>query len=190
MKRIIFILIFSSLISCDIFESRDPEQPDTGRSNFIAATTPDILFQNLVSSLQEKVLENYMACFVDSSFLNRKFKFIPSAGSISQFSVLADWDLNAEGQYFTNVKSNLIDNSQIILTLTNEVRNIQSDSAFFQYDYVLNVPLKDESKERNYQGSLSFTIQLDDRKQWVITQWEDIQKENLPSWSELKGFYY
>ncbi len=190
MRKFIYILFLVILVSCDIFDSRDPEPPDTGRSNFIAATTREILFQNLVNSLQEKVLENYMACFVDSAFLNRTFKFVPSAGSSSQFSVLANWSLDSESQYFTNVRSNTLENSPIILNLSNEVSNIQSDSAFYQFDYILTVPLADESKDGIYRGSLQFAIQLDSRKQWVIIEWKDIKKEDMQSWSELKGFYY
>jgi hypothetical protein len=130
-----------------------------------------------------------MQCFVDESFLNEQFSFIPSAGTIAQFSGLSDWDLNSERQYFNNLKSQTREESQIILELTNEINNTRADSAVFQYEYFLTVPILNQDPVV-YSGSLIFTVKLDSRSNWVITKWEDLKKETFPSWSELKGTYY
>ena len=76
MKKIIIILLIISITGCDLFTNRDPEDPDAARSNYLPATTLDILFSNLKNSLQEKVLENYMASFIDPSFINLPFILI------------------------------------------------------------------------------------------------------------------
>lgn len=178
------------LAGCDVFSTRSPEDPEGGRSSFIPATTPEILFQNLIDSFSEKIAENYLACFVDQAFLNREYKFIPSAGSVSQYSVLTYWDIEAERQYFNNVRSISNSEAPIILELLNEIATPQGDSASYQYDYRLMISSVDQSIPPSYEGSLQFKIHLDNRQQWVITEWQDIKKDNFSSWSELKGRFY
>lgn len=189
MKIIYFILLALLFTGCELFETRDPEEPNSPRSDFVTPTQPSILFLNLSNSLKQKVVENYLQCFVDESFLQEKYRFIPSAGSINQFTVLLDWDLDAERQYFNNLKSQTRDDSQIILELDNEISNTSADSAVYQYEYFLTVPILDKDPVV-YSGNMLFTIKLDTRSNWVITRWEDLNKENFPSWSELKGQYY
>ncbi len=188
MRILAITLILISIEGCDILTTRDSEKPDKPRSNFVTPTTPDLLFKNFSESLKEKVVENYMACFVDNAFLDKDYKFIPSAGSVAQFGALADWDLNSEKQYFNNLKSTTINNVPLILQLNHEISNTQGDSAVYQYDYILSVPF--ESSSISYRGNLKFNIHFDSRNHWVITRWEDTKNEEYPSWSELKGKYY
>lgn len=188
MIRIILYISLISLVSCDLISTREPEIPDTAKSNFVPATTPDLLFANLTNSFKEKIVENYLACFIDPLFLNKEFIFIPSAGSNIQFDIFSDWNIFSERQYFNNVKSASLENTPIILDLTNPVSNIYGDSAIFQYDYSIFLQLENESI--SYKGNCQFNIHNDSRNQWVITRWEDVKSEDFPSWSELKGNYY
>ena len=193
MKRIILIisiLSFAVMYSCDMFTTRDPQQPQATSSNFIAATTPEILFQNLKSSVEEKVIENYMACFVDSSYLKRSFNFIPAGGVITQYPVLNTWSLQAERQYFNNLKTNLQQSSKITLNYSQNQLTPLGDSAIYVVDYELTVNTSNSSISGLYQGSSQFKIFLDSRNQWVIVDWEDIKKDDLSCWSELKGRTY
>ncbi|MFH1196533.1 MAG: hypothetical protein V1720_12590 [bacterium] len=183
----IVVLLFA--YSCDILTTRDSEPPDQPRSNFLPATTPEILFQNFQNSIREKNEPNYMASFVDSSFLNKIYKFVPSSGSISQYSILAYWDLTAEKQYFNHIIASAGD-FPISVTLVETEKSITGDSASFQFDYELSLPFTDESIPSKYEGTLLFKIQLDTQQKWVIYEWEDYKKEALPSWSELKGRFY
>ena len=187
MKKTFILILFAFLVSCDIFDTRDPENPDTGRSNNLTATTPDILFSNLINSFSEKIPENYSSCFVDTSFLKRRFNFIPSAGSISQFPSLLQWGPEAEDQYFRNVINLTPVNTPITLSLNNIAENIFGDSAIYQIEYNLIVPFESQMV---YGGTAKFKIFRDSRTQWVIVEWEDIKKEGSSSWSELKGSYY
>ena len=182
------ILIIIILQGCDLLNTRDPELPEAGRSSFIPATTPDLLFANLTNSFKEKIVENYVGCFVDPSFLNRHYFYIPSAGSGIQFDVFLDWDIFSERQYFNNVRAATSENSPIVLQLLNEISNIVGDSAIYQYEYVLSVPFQEASAL--YKGNCKFFIRNDSRSQWVITRWEDIKDQDYPSWSDLKGKYY
>lgn len=190
MKIKVIILLIIFLSGCDLLSTRNPEDPTSTRSDFVAATTPDILFKNLGDSFSEKIVENYLACFADNSFIDIEYNFIPSAGSVSQFTVLADWTLDLERQYFNNVKSVSTQDAPIVLELTNQVANLTGESALYQFEYNLTIPASEPTFPTNYQGSVQFQINLDSRQVWVITEWQDISKENLPSWSELKGRFY
>ncbi len=189
MKTIFSILLFIQF-GCSLTETREPEEPVTTRSDFIAATTPDILFNNLIESFKEKITENYLSSFVDTSFLNRRYNFIPSASSLTQFSDLANWDIESERQYFNNLRSVSVENSPIILLLENENANIQIDSAVYEYDYSITLTTNDGSLSNKYEGSVRFTIHRDSRNWWVILKWEDVDSGVNPSWSELKGRLY
>jgi hypothetical protein len=190
MKKLIFILALLSLSSCDLFNTRTPQDPVTASTNNVPATSPDILFNNLTSAMENKVLDNYMMCFVDSSFLKKRFRFVPSSGSSSQFPVLASWNLDAEKQYFRNLKSISSDGNSITLGLTNQVNTQFGDSAVYQYDYTLSLLAADKTISGTYQGTALFKIFLDSRNQWVIVQWEDSRKNDAQSWSDLKGRIY
>jgi len=79
----------------------------------------------------------------------------------------------------------LSENQQMILLLENSSGFIQDDSALFSFDYTISVPFE----TNRFEGSAEFTIFLDNRNQWFITRWRDIEKSDKQSWSELKGKY-
>ncbi|GAB4143590.1 MAG: hypothetical protein Fur0015_11970 [Ignavibacteriales bacterium] len=187
MKKVFLILVFT-MFSCDLLNTRDPEPPEKPRTNFINPTTAEIVFQNFTSSIADKVLENYISCFVDKSFINEDFKFIPSTGSVNQFPILQDWDINSEKQYFTNLISQIEKNQKINLVLSNMEKRVFPDSTLIQYDYFFSVTFPEQTQ--TYKGVSQFTLRNDSRNFWVITKWLDIKVENFLSWSELKGRMY
>ncbi len=190
MKKIVFILALITLGGCDLFTTRTPQTPVAPATSYVPATSPDILFNNFTSALQDKVLDNYMACFVDSSFLKKRFRFVASSGSSSQFPVLTSWNLDAEKQYFRNMKSIASDGNSVTLSLSNQINTQFGDSAVYQYDYTLSLLAADKTVSGAYEGTALFKIFLDSRNQWVIVQWEDSRKNNEQSWSDLKGRIY
>jgi hypothetical protein len=181
-------LIF--LFSCDLFTTRNPAAPTSASNSLIPATTPDVLFKNLKTALEEKVIENYLSCFADPSFLKKKFHFIPSSGSVSQFPVLNNWGIEEERQYFNNQKTISLTGKSITLSLTNIKNTPLGDSAVYEIDYSLALSAKEQNISGVYDGSAQFKIYLDSRNQWVIVSWEDFRKGNVKSWSELKGRLY
>ncbi len=190
MKKLFVIILILLLSSCDIFETRQPEDPNTGRTDFVTPTTPDILFNNLMSSLKEKVVENYLQCLVDPTLSTEQFLFISSASSMQNYPALSTWERESERQYFNNLKTSVSDESPILLELFNEFQNVQGNTANFQYDYRIVITPIDEAIPTEYRGTAIFNIQLDTRNYWVISSWEDIGIESYSSWSDLKGRFY
>jgi hypothetical protein len=190
-KSFIYITLISLfLVSCDLLNTRDPEDPDKLGSSNIPATSPQVLLQNLKSSMEEKITENYLACLVDSSFLRKKFQFIPATGSITQYPVLNVWNLSSERQYFNNLKANLSQGANISLKFNNEVNTPLGDSAIYSFDYILQISSNNLTFAGQYSGSALLKIFLDSRNQWVIVDWQDIKKDNFLCWSDLKGRTY
>ncbi len=187
--KLIILISFSLLIaSCDLFNTRTAETPNQPRTNFQQAITPDLLIENLVNSLHDKSVENYLSCLSDSSFTNKGFVFSPSSGALSQFPSLAgNWTEKNEEQYFNNLKVKVPDNLPVTLTLTNESYSPQGDSVIYTASYFLSVPTQDPNLPQSYQGDLRFNIVRDSRAIWSIYYWQDSKNSQLPSWSELKG---
>jgi len=188
-KYLILVLVLF-IVSCDLLTTRDPEEPEKLGSNFIPATSPEVLFQNFKSSVEEKIIENYLACLVDSSFLRKKFHFIPAIGSVTQYPVLNNWGYASEKQYFNNFKANLGSGSNVKLNFSNVINTPLGDSAIYIVDYTMQVSSNNITLNGNYIGTAICKIFLDSRNQWVIVEWQDIKRENLACWSDLKGRIY
>lgn len=190
--KFVFIYILSALVftGCDLLQTRDAETPNQPRSNYEQAVTPQQLLSNLVNSLKDKDVQNYINCLVDSSFSDKKFYFSPSSGAQAQYPFLmSDWNIKDEDQYFKNLITKVSDQTPITLALTNEQYSPQGDSLIYSATYSINVP-NNESEPENYQGDLRFNMVRDSRSVWVIYYWQDTKSTSLPSWSELKGKFY
>lgn len=186
----LYIIIVIAYSGCDLLQTRDAEEPNQPRSNYQQAVSPDILISNLVNSMKDKDVQNYINCFTDSSFTTVKFHFSPSSGAVSQYPFLStDWSIRDEEQYFNNLITKVTQGSPITLSLTNEQFSPQGDSLIYTATYSINVP-NDQSEPKDYQGDLRFTMLRDSRSIWVIYFWQDTKSTDLPSWSELKGRFY
>ena len=186
MKKIIFVFLIIGITSCDLLTTRNPEKPDALASNNIPATSPDILFSNLKSAVEEKVVENYMQCFVDPSFLQKEFRFISST---TQYPIFNNWNLDSEKKNFDNLKSRSKKGKSIVLELSITSTTQFGDSALYQFDYTLTLSADDPRINGVYKGNGEFKIFLDKRnpQQWVIVEWRDFAIGNSLSWSDLKG---
>ncbi len=191
MRIFLFILTFSFISGCDIFSTREPEPPNKSRSNYETAVTPELLIQNLVNSLSDKNLENYLLSFSDPNFTNKVFTFSASSSAISQFPALANnWGVRNEEQYFNNLITKVQKDQPITLNLSNVSSSPQGDSLFYTASYFINIPSISADIKSNYQGELRFSMIRDSRAIWTIYFWQDTKNSNLPSWSELKGRLY
>ena len=188
MKIYILIGFVFILTGCELFDTRDAEIPDQGRSSFEPASSPQILISNLVNSFRDKNVENYLACFVDSSFTEKRYQFLPTSSAVSQYPVLSEnWTKREEESYFNNMKVRTETNIPVIVDFSNQIINPLGDSLQVTANYLLNLP-NNSGIPTNYQGDLIFNMIRDSRSVWVIYYWQDIKTStNLPGWSELKG---
>lgn len=189
---IIISLLFIILISgCDFLVTRKPEPPDQGRANFLPPTEPRIVIENLKNSFADKNTQNYIACLVDTIFVSKKFKFSPSSEAASSFIFLTqDWNIFDERKYFNSVVSKVPKDFPITLNLSDEnFSGLSGDTLLYTANYFINVP-HNSSEPKSYAGNLQFNMVRDSRSNWSIYFWKDTRSGSLPSWSELKGYFY
>ena len=190
MKIKLRILLLSAIFiwGCDIFETRDPEQPDRSRSNYEIPSEPQILIQNLKNSFTDKNADNYRKNFASGPpLVNRSFFFLPTSNALSSNpSLWAQWNVDSEFQYFQNLVTRVQDDLPIILSLSSENYSPFGDSTIYTAEYSINI--QNLSGVQNiYEGSLKFSLITDNQSAWVIYYWEDIS--NASSWSDLKVEY-
>lgn len=188
-KNILSIIVAATLLfpSCDIFSTRDAEEPTQPRSDLPPANSLDILIENFKESHRQKLVQDYLNCLSDSVFTGKSFSFIPSSEAASQYPALTDWDIQGEENYFRNIISASIADVQISLNFSNENFSQQGDSLIYTASYSLTVPFTNTGSPQNYQGDLIFYILLDNTNIWKVYYWQDFKNGDLPSWSELKG---
>lgn len=196
MKRSVFLCAI--LAGC-IFSTRTPEPPNSS-TTFIwtPATTPDLLIQNLSGAMKTLDASDYIRVFISatesSNNSTKIFSFTP-ASDINQSSraIFSDWSVSNEQQWVTNLASQLPQNSQITLLLTNEVEDQSSSSASLSYNYTISLPSSAPSVIPGVvQGALQFQLAFittdEGTKEWRIISWSDYipQSGNGPTWSDLK----
>ena len=191
MKNLVIILLLFSAVSCDIFETRDAEPPDQSRSNYQPATSPEILIQNLIDSFADKDVVNYQNTFVTGLSVE-VFTFIPSSTALSRFQNLwPTWNIDAEVQYFNNMKTSVPDELPVLLSglsLSPESFSIFGDSLKYNSEYFISVPQRN-SETLIFQGNLELSM-INVSTVWLVYFWKDNAIEDNPSWSDLKGSVY
>lgn len=190
LSKITIIFLLFLLVSCDLLTTRKAEDPESGRSSYIIATTPEQLFTNLSNSFREKVEQNYLSSFVDSSFLDINYRFVPSSEAIVKYNILSEWDLKAEETYFKNLINSLKEGESVQINFELVSNSVEGNGEIHNYNYTILLPFISEDIETIYKGNSLFKINRDANNQWVITEWIDSKTEDYPSWSELKGRFY
>ncbi len=190
-KTLLLFLPWVFLTSgCGIFETRTPEAPQQGRSDFQPPTSPIIVVENLQNAIADLDVNNYIACLSDSNFGGRVFTFSPSPKAGSQYSgIFLDWNRTSEENYFNTLKSYSSGTSSPVLTLSNETLLLQGpDSAYYSANYTLIWPNKGPGDLQEVQGILQFYVGIDNNQNWSIYRWIDSgTSDSLKTWSDLKA---
>lgn len=188
--KIIFFTLILYFTGCDLLTTRNAEDPKSARSSYIIATTPEQLFKNLQNSFREKIEQDYLNNFVDSSFSSLNYNFTPSSEAIVKYDILSQWDLKAEKTYFKNLINSLKSGESIQISFDFISSSVDGNSELHNLNYTILIPFISEDIATIYKGNSLFKINRDSNNQWVITEWIDSKTEDYPSWSELKGRFY
>lgn len=190
MKTTFSIWCFCLLIilqACDIFESRDPENPNETKSSYRVPVEPTDVIDNLKNSFKDKNSNDYKKNFSSGSpLVDRNFYFVPSSNDLN--IIPAEWTVAQEFQYFNNLVIQTPQDIPISLTLTEEQYDLQADSAIYAAKYFISVPVLN-SVPVIYEGNLRFIMTTDINAAWIIYYWEDIANQDIKSWSNLKSEY-
>jgi hypothetical protein len=174
------------------FSSREPEPPEQNSSNFIPATTAEIVFVNLEFAIRDKNVENYIRSFVDTTLSERSFTFIPDQGVAGRNPRTFDnWGIEDERRYITQLFQATPDDSTRGLLLAEDDNNPGPNTATFvqSYELVVRHTNRSESAPVIVRGEARFLLEKNETGDWAIYRWEDISNGTDPTWSDLKAFF-
>jgi hypothetical protein len=195
LKYYIFFLFFFIFfeVSCNLFTTRTPETPDTGKSSFQLPTSANIVISNFKNSVIEKNIDNYIQCFADTALNDkRNYVFTASSEAYALFGPLFQyWNINSERQYFNSLINKIpVDNVPNII-FTNSRFDVFMDSVVFTSDYYLSFNVTNSTIIKKYAGLLQFSLSPKPSGLWSIYQWIDSSPSGndtiKSTWSILKA---
>ena len=183
---IFYFLLVMFYQGCGIFETRDPQEPETIRSTFYPPTSADIVIDNLSYSIIEKNSDNYFKCLSLNSF-----RYVPDSRSQQQWELIFNnWSVHAEKNYFDNLIARQEGgNSSAVLFLDNErLTQYSSDSARYQADYIFVFQHNQGNIPKSSRGRMSLTLATESDALYYIRRWEDFRQNDTDfTWSEFKA---
>ncbi|UCE04522.1 MAG: hypothetical protein JSW07_12915 [bacterium] len=191
---LILILILIVFNACkNPFATREAEPPSEARTSWQFPTDPIIVLQNMKVAIEEKNVENYMKCLVDSINL---FQFTPDQYEASNNAgIFEQWTLAHEQSYINKAFTSIPDDSTRTLKFSNIQRNEFPDSALIRADYTLELHhILGQSYPIAGIGQLDFWF-IRRSGYWMITQWLDFETRvdttaaRFPSWSTIKASF-
>ncbi len=175
------------LVSCGIFETRDPEQPGQSGSNFVPPTEPSLVFSNMENAFRDMNAVNYLRSFSDLASANRNFVFEPTFEAQQSYGgVFAEWTRDDEQKYFDNVKSNVQSGQTPTLNFSEPILTLQGDSAQYEATYRLTIP-QAQTNIQVAEGRAYFYLIADKAGTWVVWRWVDTAPPDSFAWSDVKG---
>jgi hypothetical protein len=189
---LISITVIFVFHGCELFTTREPEKPDSSKSSFQPPVNPNLVISNFISAINEKNTTNYISCLADTlQSDNIQFHFYPSASAYAVYKNLFDnWNLTSEQQYFMSFVSKMLTEDKPVLLLSNLLFNNLPDSVIFQSDYKLTINHTDDTKYKEFSGSLQFTLMQKSNGLWSIVRWIDVapQADSIKNtWSIFKA---
>jgi hypothetical protein len=191
-RRLYILLLSTLLLSCNLFNTREPENPVSGNQTLPAAFTKEALFSNFKSALEQKNVSEYEKLFADSSTHAQRFTFIPNQSSAARYSaVFSTWSRTMETKYLQNAIAAVNTSSALQFQVISgpQVITFQGDSAHYIFDYLLYVPHnRTDVNTQQFTGRCEITMSPDKNNPiWRIYRWIDFETKKDSSWSELKG---
>jgi hypothetical protein len=196
MKRgttaVVLVSAMLSGIACENpFQTRTPEPPTRSRGTFVTPLAPETVLTNLRSAVIEQNLVNYSRCLADPA---RGGAFQYDADPVVEHSrpeLFANWGLEEEKRYFSQLNAVLPADSVRTLSFTAQDVTTFGDSAIFVEDYLLEVHHTQQAGGvgRRYAGQARFMLRRDSLGEWAIHRWADFSTGSTPSWSALKASF-
>ncbi len=183
---VLFVLLVLFYQGCGIFDTRDPQEPESIRSTFFPPTSADLVIDNLSYSIQEKNSGNYNKCLSTENF-----RYFPDSRSQLQYEqIFINWNILSEKNYLDNLISRQEGgNSSAVLFLDNErLTQFSSDSAGYQADYIFVFQHNQANLPKSSRGRMSLILATDSDALFYIRRWEDFRQNDTDfTWSEFKA---
>jgi len=182
-----FLILLIATGGCDLFATREPEDPDAGSGPpFLQPDRAEIVVNNLRGAIQGMNTANYMRCLEEEGF-----QFEPAARD-SDADIWPGWNYDSERVYFDNLRAATQNLSGHQLQLSDEsTQEIPGGGNRITARYTLTV-----NHNRSTQGVPTIargTMILDlfagEDGLWSIHAWTDRAEGESFSWSDMKSTF-
>ncbi len=181
------LIVALLLSSCDIFSTREPEQPSQSNCFGQPPTRPLITVNNLESAIVQKCPDNYGSVFSPSAGA-RPFVFVPSTEGQEQYAaVFGSWSAEDELSYFRNLVAKARTNGFSSLFLAPTDSLITADSVVYSFDYTLTFEHTEPGFPYTARGNMQLTLAPDATNFWMLVRWSDFKTTADITWSLFKG---
>ena len=174
------------------FATREPEEPQNKQSSWIQPTTPSYVIANLVNSIREKNITNYLRCLADTSETGFLFRFIadPAVANNSP-GLFTNWRKDHETNYMNQLLLFLPDDSlsQLSFTLKSEINFVDSVALVQEYELEIHHKCNAPDCPTFMKGQSELRLVRNQSDLWFIYQWRDDTIDQNPSWSQLKAYF-
>ncbi len=187
--RITVVLILFCMGCGNPFSIRDAESPANPSSSWTPPHSADEVLINLIDAIEERNVENYMRCLIDSSNSSAIFRFDPDPILAAEYaSVFSDWNDQKEKAIMNLAFSRVPPDSLSKLVFTEDIKEINApDSVVFIKKYHLELHHSDSSLPVEYEGQVEFWLSEDQQGWWAIYRWIDNSVSGYRPWSYLKA---
>lgn len=192
-KRYIgFFILLITVSACNLFETRNPEEPEDDSGLFLPQTSWEAVIQNMERSIELTATENYIQCFDQENY-----EFLPSAEAMNLYQgIFEDWSVQgSERRWFLTMSSNTGDGLFPKLTTYPSAPQSFADSVIYTALYTLEVPHSADNIANLFKGRLQFTFIRDEQANWKISRWIDQASDSteipdIPTFSHLKAGFF
>lgn len=188
MRYIAVAAIFALLLSCSLFDPRDPADPSGGGVVWQTPTSPDIVIENMASALNGKSVL-YLDCLDDS------FLFYADASDIDDYPTLdfTDWTKSVENLTVGQIYSSILEDSVITASFNPVSGNpdppAPEDSVTIYREYSITLP----GAQYNPAFGIAELHMLESEDGlWSVGSWHDNrfdQSTPYKTWAVAKAVY-
>ena len=173
--------------ACSVFETREPEEPESGAGTWLQPDTPDRVIRNIQNSISEMNSRNYLRSLAPD------FAFQPAVSALAREpSLWSSWATPEEETYFGRLaaSSNFLSGHSLQLLDMNE--SVVDDERYvMDANYILTVQHNRSAEDvpTEFQGRLIWALRRSSEGLWYLQTWTDQEAQTQPSWSELKSTF-
>ena len=170
------------LASCDVFGARTPEPPEGEAGTWLQPVAPDIVIENLRTSISELNVANYRRS------LHPDFVFVPTAEAyIRNPDQWNNWNRAQENGYFITVAEASKGSSENLLRLEDSTTELSDTTYIMEAQYILVLNHGSQQVSDTLQGRLLWLITKKADGLWTLVGWNDQSVGSEDSWSDLKA---
>jgi hypothetical protein len=172
------------LAGCDLFTTRDAEEPESTSDLCGPATSSDYVTSVIECALQFHLPEEYLAVFDAEGY-----QYTPDGAALGNYSDLLPWEFNQEANHIRRLFSEQVVplDSVVWVEFESEESVELGDSARYLEAYTLYIGHVLEGVPRQVSGRMELTVVRTIDGTWIVRRWRDEAVGNEATWSDIRA---